>query len=144
MSATSRRVLLCRQRVTRASGVILPAFQWAGEMNKRSLQVAHWLLFSCFFFFFFNHNGGPNCCQIGQARAAFHAASGLLAFMVILSFTLVLLSFSCFAACGLQACSFSKTVLSIRGGESSLTTGNVVLTVKSCSLRNFCKIPKKI
>lgn len=30
------------------------------------------------FFFLLNHNGGPNCCQIGQARAAFHAASGNL------------------------------------------------------------------
>lgn len=29
-----------------------------------------------FFFCFLSHNGGPNCCQIGQARAAFHAASG--------------------------------------------------------------------
>lgn len=107
VSASSRRVLLGWHQGIWGNPSFL-AFQWAREMNERSLQVARCPLCSCcFVLFFFNRNGGPNCCQIGQARAACHAASGLLAFMVVSSSSLAL------RPVAYRHVLFSKTVLSI-------------------------------
>lgn len=144
MSATSRRVLLCSQRVTGASWVILPAFQWAGEVNKRSLQVERWLLFSCCCSFLF-----PSTAAAGLIAARLAKRELLFTQQAVCSpswsfcplrrfFGLSLAS----QPVALQACSsFKDSALNKggRGGESSLTNGNVVLTVKSCCLRNFCK-----
>lgn len=140
VSATSRRVLLCRQRVTGASGVILPAFQWAGEISPGRTLAVFLLLF---FFFSSTAAAGLIAARLAERELLFTqqaVCSPSWSFCPLRWFFGLSL---CFSACGLQACSSFKDGAfnkGGRGGESSLTNGNVVLTVKSCSLRNFCKI----